>query len=448
MATKARLGWQVAALCGVQFVDVLGVTSAITAIPAMLVGVSAPVAATPIVATVYAMFFGGLLVLGARLGDRYGHRRVLIVGTVIFVVAGLLGGSAQEIIQLVAGRGLQGAAAAVSVPCSLRLLLDATPDDGARRSALAIWSASGAAAGALGFLVGGVLTQSLGWRAVFWINVPVGLFLLLAIVMVVPASEPEDAATRLDLVGAVFLVTSVMALIVGASLIEDPHRRGTGAVLVAAGVALGVVLALQQRRTSAPLLPQAAFASANLRTGTAVSFVNTATTTSAGVLATLLLQQQFNVSALGAGFALLPFSLGVIAGSALSKPLGTHLTRRQLAVVGLAAIAAGNVVLAITYGSIAGIVAGVVVAGTGLGVASVAANAIGTDIADCLHGTATGVLNTGAQLGTAIGVAALVVLAATVHQPWPGTAIAWGVAAGIAAFAALPLLGQAKIARD
>jgi MFS family permease len=184
---------------------------------------------------------------------------------------------------------------------------------------------------------------------VFWINVPVGQFLLLAIVMVVPASEPEDAATRLDLVGAVFLVTSVMAL---------------------------------------------------------------------------------------------------IAGSALSKPLGTHLTRRQLAVVGLAAIAAGNVVLVITYGSIAGIVAGVVVAGTGLGVGSVAANAIGTDIADCLHGTATGLLNTGAQLGTAIGVAALVVLAATVYQPWPGTAIAWGLVAGIAAFAALPLLGKAKIARD
>jgi MFS family permease len=162
----------------------------------------------------------------------------------------------------------------------------------------------------------------------------------------------------------------------------------------------------------------------------------------------LLLQQQLNVSALGAGFAHLPFSLGVIAGSALSKPLGTHLTRRQLAVVGLAAIAAGNVVLAITYGSIAGIVAGVVVAGTGLGVASVTANAIGTDVADGLRGTATGVLNTGAQLGTAIGVAALVVLAATVHEPWPGTAIAWGVAAGLAAFAALPLVGKAKMPRD
>src|SRR3954452_22136605 len=87
----------VAALCGVQFVDVLGVTSAVVAIPAMLRGVSAPATATPILATVYAMCFGGLLVLGARLGDRYGHRRVLLTGTVAFAAIGLVGGSAQDI---------------------------------------------------------------------------------------------------------------------------------------------------------------------------------------------------------------------------------------------------------------------------------------------------------------------------------------------------------------
>jgi MFS family permease len=309
--------------------------------------------------------------------------------------------------------------AAGGMPPQAERVLDATPDEGARRGALAVWSASGAAAGALGFLVGGILTQSLSWRAVFWINVPVGLLLLLAIVVVVPPSKLEHDPAPLDLVGAVFLVTSVMALIVGASLIEDPHRRSLGGVLVAAGVGLGFVLVAHQRRSSAPLLPRAAFASANLRTGTALSFVNTATTTSAGVLATLLLEQQFNVSAIGAGFALLPFSLGVIAGSALSKPLGSHLSGRRLAVGGLAAIAAGNVKLAITYGSIVGIVVGVVVAGTGLGAASVAANAIGTEVADGLRGTATGVLNTGAQLGSAIGVAALVVLAATVIPAAP-----------------------------
>src|SRR5689334_740375 len=114
---------RVTVLCGVQFVDVLGVTSAITAIPAILRGVDAPPAAASMLATAYAMCFGGLLVLGARLGDRHGHRRVLLAGIAAFAAAGLLGGLAPGILSVVAARGLQGAAAAVSVPSALRLLL-------------------------------------------------------------------------------------------------------------------------------------------------------------------------------------------------------------------------------------------------------------------------------------------------------------------------------------
>jgi MFS family permease len=116
VAKDPRVRRQVAALCGVQFVDVLGVTSAITAIPAVLAGVSAPAQATPVVATVYAMFFGSLLIVGARLGDRFGHRRVLLIGTIAFAAVGVLGATAQEIVQLVAARALQGGAAAISVP--------------------------------------------------------------------------------------------------------------------------------------------------------------------------------------------------------------------------------------------------------------------------------------------------------------------------------------------
>jgi len=194
---------------------------------------------------------------------------------------------------------------------------------------------------------------------------------------------------------------------------------------------------LAQRRTRDPLLPRAAVRSANLRTGTAVSFVNTATTSSTGVLATLFLQQHLGASPVGAGLVLLPFSLAVVAGSASSKPLGNRLGRRPLGAVGLAGIAVGNLLLVLTYGSIRGIVAGVMVAGAGLGVASVAATAIGTDVPGDLAGTATGLLNTGAQLGTALGVAALLILAAAL--PDAGTAVAWGVAAAAAALAALGL---------
>jgi MFS family permease len=433
--THAR--WQLAALCGVQFVDVLGVTSAVTAIPAMLRGVAAPAEATPMLAAVYAMFFGGLLVLGARLGDRYGHRRVLMLGVAAFIGAGLVGATASDVIQLLTARAMQGAAAAVSVPCALRLLLAAPAPP---RGALALWSASGAAAGALGYLVGGLLTDISGWRAVFWINIPAGLLLFVAIGFLVPPGRGDRRSTRLDLVGAIVLIGAVMALIVGASLVEEPARRVPGWILLAAGIGLGAGFAVQQRRAGNPLVPRPAWRSANLRTGTLVSFVNTATTSSAGVLATLLLQQQFGVSAVRAGLLLLPFSLGVIGGTALYPPLTRRLTTRRLAAIGLLGIAAGNLLLAVTYGSVAGIVAGVIVAGTGLGIASVAGNAIGTDVDESLRGTASGVLNTGAQLGTALGVAGLLVLAVTIDRPWPGTALAWAVAAIIAGLAALALV--------
>src|SRR3954447_20756102 len=171
-------------LCGVQFVDVLGVTSAITAIPAILRGLDAPPAAAPILATAYAMCFGGLLVLGARLGDRHGHRRVLLAGIAACGAAGLVGAGAESVAGVVAARGLQGAAAAVSVPSALRLLLAAHAGPGGR----AAGGGGGAAAGAVGLLAGGALTAGLGWRAVFWINVPIAAVLALAVARFVARS--------------------------------------------------------------------------------------------------------------------------------------------------------------------------------------------------------------------------------------------------------------------
>jgi MFS family permease len=158
--------WAVVALCGVQFVDVLGVTSAITAIPAIIRGLSAPPEATGLLATVYAAFFGGLLVLGSRLGDKYGPRRVLVVGLVLFTAVAFIAVTAQAIVQLLAAVALEGTAAAISVPCALRLLLHVATKPSARRTALAALSATGAVAGVLGYVVGGVLTNVFGWQAI------------------------------------------------------------------------------------------------------------------------------------------------------------------------------------------------------------------------------------------------------------------------------------------
>jgi MFS family permease len=240
-----------------------------------------------------------------------------------------------------------------------------------------------------------------------------------------------------------------MARIIGASLLERPGLRILGLPCAIAGVVLVLVLVTQQRRAAAPLIPRAAVRSRNLRAGVGMSFVNTATTSSAGVLATLLLQQHLGLNPLQAAFTLMPLSVAVIAGSALSRPLGARLPHRRLGSLGLAGIAAGNLILALTAGAIAGLVGGIAIAGAGLGIAAVAANSIGTQVSDDLTGSAAGLLNTAGQLGTALGVAALVILASVAHPPL-GTAIAWTAAAALAALTGVTMLirGRRKGANE
>jgi MFS family permease len=429
----------VVALCLVQFVDVLGVTSATTAIPAMTADLAAPAWSTGVLATVYAMFFGSFLILGARLGDQYGHRRVLLLGVALFTAVSLVGMSAQEIVQLVVARALQGLAAAVSVPSALRLLLHLAPHPPRRTTAVAAWGASGAAAGALGFLAGGFLTDLWSWRAIYGVNLPVGVALLVLLAVTVPSPPRPPERRRLDLAGAALLVVALMAVVVGTSMVERADLRLAGLVAVVVGVGLGAAFLAQQRRSGDPLVPRRALTAANLRTGTLVSFVNTATTSAAGVLVTLHLQQQQGASPLAAGLSLLPFSLGAVLGSALAGPLARAVPPRRQAGLGIGVVAVGMGILAATAGSQTGIVGGVAVAGVGLGIAAVAATSIGTDVPEDLTGSAAGILNTGAQLGTAIGVAALVTLAATLSPPSTGTQVAWAVAGALAAGTAVTL---------
>jgi MFS family permease len=372
--------WVLVVLCLVQFVDVLGVTSATTAIPAMIEGLGLEPSAAGLIATMYAMFFGGLLVLGARLGDRYGHRRILLIGILLFAAVSIVGGTANELVQLLTARAAQGAAAAISVPSALRLLNFASAEGKARTSALAAWSAVGAMAGATGFLVGGVLAQARGWRAVFWVNAPIGVLLAVGVVTLVPVLPPQDRGEKLDISGAALLIGAVMGIVFGCSLLETTSSRPAGVGTIAAGLVLGVAFVVRQRHAATPLIPLDAFRSANLRVGTIVSFVNTAATSSSAVLATLFLQDRLGASPVAAGLTLMALSVAAIAGSASVRPLSSRLDSRWLAALGLA-------------------------------------------------GSAAGILNTGAQVGTALGTAFLVVVASFNLRPIPGTAVAWALAA-------------------
>jgi len=417
----------VTVLCLVQFVDVLGVTSVVTAIPAILDGLGADPAAAGPLATTYAMFFGAMLILGARLGDRYGHRRILLVGIVVFGLVSIIGGTAQALPQVLIARGVQGAAAAVSAPSALRLILHATAAGPGRSRALAAWSAVGAAAGATGFLIGGLLTTVLGWPSVFWVNAPVAALLFVGVVLVVREEPETGRAERLDVLGAVLLVAAVMPVIAGTALLEAWATQPQGVGLILLGLATAALLAWRLRRARSPLVPRDAFRNANLRRGSMQSFVNTATTSSSSVLATLVLQDRLGIPALLSGLVLMAFSLAVIGGSVATGRIAPRLGPDRLAAVGAATIACGNAVLAVLGHSWPWIAAGVAVIGLGLAAASVAATGLGTSVPAVLAGSAAGIVNTGAQLGTAIGTA-VVILIATASTP----SIGWAVAAGIA----------------
>ena len=280
----------VVSLCLVQFVDVLGVTVVVTALPAMLADLHAAGSSGSLIATGYAMFFGGLLMLGARLGDRFGPRRTIIVSLVVFAAGAVVAATAGSIVALTAGRCLQGAAAAASVPSALRLLTTVTPAGPARRRAIAAWSAAGAAAGASGFVVGGIVTDLASWRFVFWGYVPLAAVLAAAIASSVPPDRDPDPARSLNLAASAAFTAAVMAFVVGTTLIAQPGHRLSGGLLLAGCIPLGGVFVVIDRRAAAPLLPPELLRSPRLRQGALGGLLNTATTSSVITLVTLYLQ--------------------------------------------------------------------------------------------------------------------------------------------------------------
>jgi MFS family permease len=439
----------VAFLCLVQFVDVLGVTELITAMPRILTALSAPQSSASLLLTSYAMCFGGLLMFGARLGDRIGHRETLLLGIAVFVAGSLVAGTAASVVPLIAGRCLQGASAALSVPAALRLLIAATPRAADRRRALSAWSATGAAAGAAGYLLGGGLTELAGWRMMFWINLPVAVLVLVGLTGT-GSDGRARADTEIDVGGAVLLTTAVASLVLAGSQLERPGHVISGLLTVAVALVLGAALIRVERTARNPLVPIEALRQRRLRIGARAAFLNTATTSSSLAVATLWLQRTQHLTPAAAGLRLLPFSLCVIAGSSLAAPALRRHSPDAVIAVGLGSIALGDTTLIALDHSGWLLSLCVAIAGAGIGLSSVAATGVGTEVPEALQATAAGALNTSAQLGTALGVAGIFLLAsatAPTSLPLHGPQLGWAAAAAIATAGAV-LSGWSRGSRN
>jgi MFS family permease len=347
-----------------------------------------------------------------------------MAGLGLFAAASLACGVARSASELVLARAAQGLGAALVVPAALSILTT-TFGGGARNRALGIWTAAAAAGGAAGFVLGGVLTQGLGWRWVFLVNVPVAALSLAVAPALLGESRDPGAARRLDLLGAVTVTAGLVALIYGLTRAGDAGFDSAvtiGAVAVA--VALLVAFPLVERRVANPLAPLAIFRTRTLVGANLVAFALTAVTSPAGLLGTLYLQQVLGYSPSATGLALLPFSLAVIAGSFAGAWLAGRIGPRSTMLAGLLGIAAAMLLATeiSAAGGVAYLVAGLALAGAGLGCASVAATATGTAaVAATAQGLASGLLNTAAQIGTTIGIAVLATIAAARTQALAGS---------------------------
>ncbi|TYQ01508.1 UNVERIFIED_ORG: EmrB/QacA subfamily drug resistance transporter [Gordonia westfalica J30] len=367
----------------------------------------------------YALTFGGLLLLGGKLADRYGHRRLLLTGLVIFGLASLAGGLATSAGMLVGARALQGVGAAAMAPAALALLAMTFPTGRERVKAFGIWSATNAAGGAFGVVLGGLLTEYAGWRWVLLVNIPIAALAWVLAARAMPAREAAhtDRGSP-DVLGAV-LVTAGMTTLVFAVVRTDAVGWGSPATvvtLVAAAVLLAGFLVVERTTPREPLLRLGIFANRRVAGANAFNLLLGGAIASAFYFASLYAQRILGAGPALAGVEFLPFALGVILGSVLAIRLGYRYAPRTLMIVGGLLTAFGLAwfgMISVGGSFLTDILGPSIATGTGFGLALAPVVSTATaDVAPDETGTASALLTSSRQIGAALGLAALGTLAA------------------------------------
>jgi EmrB/QacA subfamily drug resistance transporter len=446
-----------ALLCVAQFVNVLDINAVIVALP--VVGRDLGFAPEDLqwVITAYVLFFGGFLMLAGRLSDLYGRRRMFVVGLAVFTVSSLACGLAASPLALIVSRAFQGLGAAIVAPAALSIISGLFAGGRERNLAMGVWTAVAAGGGAAGLVLGGLITDSLGWPWIFLVNVPVGVVGVALSFVLLGADREEGASRRLDVWGAVTITAGLFLLVYGLTRAEE---AGFGTPLTLAAVALALILLsaflFVERSVADPLVPLRVFRSPGLSGSAVVAFANTATTSPVGVIAVLYLQEVLAYSPTQAGLLGLPFSVSVVAGSFLGSRLTGTLGARGTMTLGLLGISGAALLISgiSAEGGLAFVLSNAALSGLALGCSAVASTARGTSaVGEGERGLASGLLNSSAQIGTALGLAALITVAAARTEALagegPATAativegfrIAFYAAAGLAVAGALvPLL--------
>jgi EmrB/QacA subfamily drug resistance transporter len=462
-AANPRRWKALAVLACLQFMLILDATVVNVALPSIKADLGFSQSQLAWVVDAYVLVAGGFLLLGGRVADLFGRRRIFLAGAMAFAVGSLASGLAQDQIMLVASRALQGLGEALAGPAALSIITVLFTDGKERTTALSIWGGLAGLGGTVGVLLSGGIIDLASWRWIFWINLPVAAAVLALSLRLVP-DDRRRARTGFDLVGAITATGGITAVVY--ALLEANRNGWTSATTLAcfavgAGL-LGAFVAIEGRLRS-PLVPLRFFRARRPRTASGLMVLVASALYGMFFLLTLYMQQGLGWTPLHTGVAYVPFGLGVLAGIATASQLVPKLGVRPLVVTGMA-LSAGGLVLFSRLGLHphywAQIVPAMLLMSVGLGLAFVTLTVTAVSEAhEGDAGLASGTVTTAQQVGGALGLAVLVSiattraahLAASGHAPAAaqlgGTHLAFGVGAGllgVGAVLAAALIGRFK----
>jgi EmrB/QacA subfamily drug resistance transporter len=444
LSSGGRSAWDrhkvfiLAAICVAQFMVVLDIAVVNVALPAIRNDLHFTVESLQWVLTAYAIFFGGFLLLGGRLADVLGRRRLFMIGLVLFSGASLACGFAWSEASLITFRCIQGLGGALLSPAALSILVTTFAEGRERNLALGVWGGIAGSGAAAGTLLGGVLTSTLGWQWIFYVNVPIGAALVALSPLLLPASREGGARRGFDLPGAITATAGLMLLVYG---LTRATQIGWGAgetiTLLAVAAALLVAFAVIELRSRNALLPLRIIGLATPRTANIVGFLIGAGLFSQFFLLSLYMEQVLHYSALRTGVAYVATTFLTVVFAVVAQGLVNRVGTRVVLPIGLvfAAVAVLLYTRLPVHGSyVSDLLPGFLLTGVGLGLAFVPDSiAALTGARPREAGAASGLINTSQQIGGAVGLAAIATIATTATSSYLRSHLALGAAAPLAA---------------
>jgi EmrB/QacA subfamily drug resistance transporter len=421
MVEKAQYKWlALALLATVQFMVVLDIAIVNVALPSIQVDLGFSQENLQWVISAYALLFGGFLLLGGRLADLLGRRRLFLVGLVIFSGASLLSGLAWSDDALIAARAIQGFGAAIITPAALSILMTTFSEGRERNAALGVWGAVGAFGAVAGVLLGGVLTDWLSWEWIFYINVPVGVAALVLTPLLL--RESRDAQIKsFDVPGAVLVTGGLTTLVFAITQANDYGWSSAATVgLFALAGALLAAFVVWESRAREPLMPFSIFRVRTVTAANLAGLILGTATFSMFLMLTLYMQQVLGYSAMKTGVAYLAVAGTAILWSAVAAQLVNRIGVKPVIATGMTLLTLGLAYF--TQVSVGGsylgdLLPGFLIIGAGLGFSfvpiSIAALA---GVAPSEAGLASGLFNTSQQIGGALGIAALSAVATSTTE--------------------------------